>query len=108
MTDIWSKAKRSEVMAAVRGKGNSSTEMRVMALFREYGVTGWRRHQPLLGCPDFVFRKEKVVVFVDGCFWHGYPRCYKAPATRKEFWAKKLEENRRRDRRVSRQLRADG
>lgn len=108
MGDIWSRKKRSEVMAAVRGKGNRSTEMRMVTLFREYGITGWRRHQSLPGRPDFIFRKEKVAIFVDGCFWHGCPRCYRAPATRKKFWAAKIGENRRRDRRVSRELRSAG
>lgn len=108
MADIWSKEKRSEVMAAIRGRGNRSTEMRMIVLFRAHGVTGWRRHQAFPGRPDFVFRSEKVAIFVDGCFWHGCPRCYSAPATRKAFWKAKLEGNRRRDRRVSRQLRAAG
>ena len=108
MTDIWSTEKRSQVMAAVRSKGNRSTELRMAELFQTNGLKGWRRHQPLPGKPDFVFRREKVAVFVDGCFWHGCPRCYTAPSTRKAFWKAKLDDNRRRDRRVSRQLRAQG
>ena len=108
MADIWDSAKRSAVMSAIRGRGNLSTEMRMVRLLRAAGLVGWRRHQRLPGRPDFVFRREKVAIFVDGCFWHGCPRCYKAPATRGDFWAFKLADNRRRDRRVSRQLRAMG
>ena len=108
MTDIWSREKRSAVMAAVRGSGNHSTEIRMVALLRAHGITGWRRHQALPGRPDFAFRVQKLALFVDGCFWHGCPRCYTAPATRKAFWKAKLESNRQRDRRVSRQLRAAG
>lgn len=108
MADIWSEEKRSEVMAAIRGKGNRSTELRMIRLMREARMTGWRRHQPLPGKPDFVFRKEKVAVFVDGCFWHGCPRCYRPPASRKEYWSAKIAGNRRRDRRVSSQLRSTG
>ncbi|MGB0581577.1 MAG: very short patch repair endonuclease [Limisphaerales bacterium] len=99
---------RRQIMQSIRGKGNKTTEMRMVAIFRELGITGWRRHQKLPGKPDFVFRKSKVAVFVDGCFWHGCPRCYQAPQTRSEFWRNKVETNQRRDRRVSRQLRDMG
>jgi hypothetical protein len=51
MNDIWSKAKRSEVMSRIRGKGNKSTELKLLNLFREHRITGWRRHQPLPASP---------------------------------------------------------
>lgn len=62
----------------------------------------------LPGRPDFVFPKGRVVVFVDGCFWHGCPDHYQAPATRRAFWADKLTRNRARDADVTRQLTAAG
>ncbi|HSH93680.1 MAG TPA: very short patch repair endonuclease [Roseimicrobium sp.] len=110
MADIFSDVKRSAVMAAIRGKGNKDTELRMMVLFREHGITGWRRGQVLMGKPDFVFRKERVVVFVDGCFWHGCPKPKHAPMpkTRAEWWAAKLERNKMRDRIVNRSLRKEG
>jgi DNA mismatch endonuclease (patch repair protein) len=108
MTDVFSKEKRSEVMSRIRGRGNRSTEVKMAAQFRKSGVKGWRRHQDLPGKPDFAFHGEKVAVFVDGCFWHGCPRCYRAPATNAEFWINKIESNKCRDRRVSRMLRASG
>jgi DNA mismatch endonuclease (patch repair protein) len=108
MTDIWSVQKRSEVMSLIRGKGNRTTEGRMIELFRESGIKGWRRHQPLPGRPDFTFRREKVAIFVDGCFWHGCPDCYRAPKSNVEFWKRKVDGNRRRDRRVTRQLRSTG
>jgi DNA mismatch endonuclease (patch repair protein) len=58
--------------------------------------------------PDFVFRKERLVVFVDGCFWHGCPRHYARPKARRAFWDAKIAANRARDRRVDRALRASG
>ena len=108
MHDVFSKQKRSEVMSLIRSRGNKATELRLIQIFREYGITGWRRNQPLLGKPDFTFRRERVVVFVDGCFWHGCPKCYKRPKSNQEFWDEKIANNRKRDRKVSRELRRDG
>jgi len=104
MTDIWGKEKRSEVMSLIRSRGNKATELRLIEIFREYGITGWRRNQKLLGKPDFTFRRERVVVFVDGCFWHGCPKCYKRPSSNQEFWDAKIAANRKRDRLVGREL----
>ena len=55
MTDIWTKKKRSEVMSLIRGKGNKETENALLALLRQNKITGWRRHLPLPGKPDFAF-----------------------------------------------------
>lgn len=108
MTDFLSPEERSRRMAAISSKGNRTTEMRMLALLRAHGITGWRRHLDLPGRPDFSFPRQKLAVFVDGCFWHGCPRCYRAPETRSEFWRNKVGGNRARDRRVSRQLRKMG
>ena len=108
MPDIFTKAKRSAVMAAIRGSGNAATELRMMALFRAHGITGWRRRQRVFGKPDFVFRRERVAVFVDGCFWHGCPRHATQPRTRATYWAAKLSRNKERDREVTRALRRAG
>jgi DNA mismatch endonuclease (patch repair protein) len=108
MADIWSKRKRSEVMSRIRGKGNEKTEVRLAKIMRKIGIRGWRRHLPIPGKPDFSFRKQKVAVFVDGCFWHGCPRCYRLPKQNRAFWKAKIEGNRRRDRWVNGRLRRLG
>ena len=95
-------------MSRILGHGNKDTELALMKLFRQYHITGWRRHQPDFGKPDFIFRKSRLAVFVDGCFWHGCPRHCKIPATNRPFWKKKLAANRTRDRRVNRTLRKEG
>ena len=72
---------------------------------------GWatrRRHPRMFGKPDFIFRKAKVALFVDGCFWHGCPRCKRAPTSSAEFWQAKIQRNIKRDKKVSRQLRKEG
>ena len=108
MADVFSKRKRSQVMAAVRSKGNKETELKLASIFRANGITGWRRHRPLLGKPDFIFPKQRLAVFVDGCFWHGCARHCKFPAGNRAFWEKKLSGNQARDRRVNRALRKLG
>jgi DNA mismatch endonuclease (patch repair protein) len=100
--------KRSKNMQAIRAKGNKSTELKMVKLFRENKITGWRRHLPLPGKPDFTFRKEKLTLFVDGCFWHRCPKCYREPRTNAEFWKNKIENNVKRDRRVTSELKQAG
>jgi DNA mismatch endonuclease, patch repair protein len=108
MTDIWNKQKRSEVMSLIRSQGNKATELRLIAIFREAHITGWRRKQRLLGKPDFVFRQQRLAIFVDGCFWHGCPKCYRRPSSNQAFWDEKVQRNRKRDRHVKRELRKTG
>ena len=67
-----------------------------------------RRLLPLKVRPDFVFAKQRLAVFVDGCFWHGCPRHGTKPKGNAAFWKKKLERNRARDREVNRALRRAG
>src|ERR1043166_2862372 len=86
MVDVVSKRKRSEVMSLIRSRGNRETELRLIEIFRKFGVTGWRRGVDLPGKPDFVFRTERMAVFVDGCFWHGCPRCYRRPKSNQVYW----------------------
>ncbi len=108
MADIFAPSKRSEIMSLIRGTGNKGTEHALLILLRGAGITGWRRHLPLPGKPDFAFPKQKLAVFVDGCFWHGCPKCYTRPKTNRPFWDKKREDNMARDRRVTRELRQRG
>ena len=95
-------------MQAIRAKGNKSTELKLVKLFRENKITGWRRHLPLPGKPDFTFRKEKLALFVDGCFWHRCPKCYREPKTNADFWKNKIENNVKRDHKVTNELKQAG
>jgi DNA mismatch endonuclease (patch repair protein) len=95
-------------MSRIRGRGNKETEVALAKLFRAHGVTGWRRHQMLFGKPDFSFRRQKVVVFVDGCFWHGCPKHSNMPFNNRLFWEKKLTANKLRDELVTKTLRQKG
>jgi DNA mismatch endonuclease (patch repair protein) len=110
VTDVFEKAKRSEIMSHVRSRGNQSTEEKLAKLLRQAGITGWRRHLRLPGTPDFAFPQQRIAVFVHGCFWHGCPRPGHAqyPKTRAEWWRKKLKRNKERDKMAVRNLRKRG
>ena len=95
-------------MSRIRGKENVTTELRLISLFRSFKITGWRRNARLTGRPDFIFPKEKVTIFVDGCFWHGCPFCGKRAKSNLSYWQPKIAKNKTRDRRVSRILRSEG
>jgi DNA mismatch endonuclease (patch repair protein) len=134
MADVFSKRKRSEVMARIRGRGNKDTELALARMLRAHKIWGWRRQMrvavegrrssvegktrsgsrpstfvPRLTVrPDFVFRKARTAVFVDGCFWHGCPKHGTKPKNNRAFWQKKLTANKRRDALVTRTLRRSG
>jgi DNA mismatch endonuclease (patch repair protein) len=105
MPDIFTKSKRSDLMSRIRGRGNKKTELALATVLRRHGIKGWRRNQKLVGKPDFVFREARVMVFVDGCFWHGCPTHGSLPSQNRVFWRRKLSGNRRRDELVGRILR---
>jgi DNA mismatch endonuclease (patch repair protein) len=97
VADVFTKKKRSQVMAAISSRGNKDTELKLISILRAAGITGWRRHQSLPGRPDFTFRSARVAVFVDGCFWHGCPKHGRKPASNRAYWLPKLRRNRERD-----------
>jgi DNA mismatch endonuclease, patch repair protein len=110
MVDVFSNAKRSDVMSRIRSSRNASTELLLQSEFRQNGITGWRTGSKLRGRPDFVFPKHRVAVFVDGCFWHGCKRCMDGhqPKSNSSYWVEKIKRNQRRDRIVNRLLRETG
>lgn len=108
MPDVFTKSKRSEVMSRIRSRGNRDTEVAIIRLFRAHRITGWRRQQSVFGKPDFVFRRQRLALFVDGCFWHCCPLHSTKPRNNAAFWQKKLAANQARDRTVTRTLRKDG
>ena len=115
MADVFTKAKRSEVMSRIRSRGNKDTELALAKLLRRNKITGWRRHiqirkaesgeQKFTVRPDFVFRQARLALFVDGCFWHGCPKHATKPKNNRAFWHRKLSANKTRDRLVNHALR---
>jgi DNA mismatch endonuclease (patch repair protein) len=95
-------------MSRIRSSNNKTTELRLIALFKDLSFKGWRRNYGAFGKPDFVFLPERVAIFVDGCFWPGCPKCYRPQKTNAEFWTAKINRNKTRDRLVTRELRSKG
>ena len=62
----------------------------------------------IIGMPDFVFRRKKVVVFVDSDFWHGHPKRCIMPKSNRDYWDNKILNNRLRDRKVNKELKLQG
>lgn len=85
----------SAVMARIR-KTNTGPELLLRQALRAFGVTGYRLYRPVPGRPDLSFGKERVAVFVDGCFWHQCPSCH-IPVPRTSYWQKKIARNVERD-----------
>lgn len=97
MADVFDKTVRSQIMQKVRSKNNKSTELKLIQIFKENNITGWRRNYPVKGHPDFVFLNIKTAIFVDGCFWHGHDCRNTRPSDNAEYWRKKRERNIRHD-----------
>ena len=97
-------------MSRIKGKENKDTELVMIQILRKHHISGWRRNQVVLGKPDFIFPNQKIALFVDGCFWHGCPKPKHSnmPRNNQEFWAKKLQTNKARDKFVNRELRKMG
>lgn len=108
MTDIFTKEKRSEIMRQVKPQNNKSTELRLIKIFKDYKITGWRRHYPVKGHPDFVFMSSKIAIFVDGCFWHGHECRHTLPKDNRAFWENKITKNKRHDKEITALFEARG
>jgi DNA mismatch endonuclease, patch repair protein len=107
MSDTFTPSKRSEIMRKVKSNLNESTEIKMIQIFRKHKIHGWRRKYKLFGNPDFVFPNYTVAVFTDGCFWHGHDCRNTKPETNKEYWNKKINNNKNRDKTVNNTLKKE-
>lgn len=107
--DKLSAAERSALMSRVQRR-NTAPERIVRTALTDLGIRYRLNSKDILGKPDIVFKGRRRVIFVHGCFWHQHSKCPRAkrPATRSEFWSRKLDSNMQRDRRIVRTLRAEG
>ena len=109
MTDTFTKTKRSDIMRSVHSTGTGA-EKKCEAVLRSLGVRPKRHAAGLPGRPDFVLTESRLALFVHGCFWHAHKGCKNSalPSSNVDYWSRKIDRNRKRDRRVRDALRNGG
>jgi DNA mismatch endonuclease (patch repair protein) len=97
-TDVFTPAKRSAVMRAVKSR-DTTPELAVRRILRAAGIGYRLGGLGLPGRPDLVMSGRRVAVFVHGCFWHGHdcPRGARQPKANADYWSAKVGRNRARD-----------
>ena len=102
-------AKRSQAMASIKNKGNKTTELRLRLGLVRARCRGWNMNaNGLKGKPDFYFPCLSLVVFIDGCYWHGCETCGHFPRANSGYWKAKILRNRERDVQVTQCLTNEG
>ena len=107
MADVLTKSQRSYCMSRIRSR-DTGLEMLFEKYMKSGRLKGFRKGHSSAGKPDFIFPRSKVALFLDGCFWHGCPRCYREPKTNKKFWRNKIIGNKKRDKISNSLLRQGG
>jgi DNA mismatch endonuclease (patch repair protein) len=111
--DVMKPEQRRRAMASNRGRTGPEKAL-AKALWRRglryLTSDGYARvyGRKLLGQPDLVLPRKRLIIFVDGCFWHGCPDCGRSPGQSGEFWRTKIAGNVERDRRVTASLEKEG
>jgi len=106
MVDVHSPEQRSYNMSRIRSR-DTKPELKLRRELWSRGVRYQVRNK-LPGKPDIVFPKQRIAIFVDGCFWHGCPEHFHLPKTRTQFWKEKVEANIQRDHLVEGNLKVSG
>lgn len=107
MADVFPREVRSRIMSRIRSK-DTKPELAVRRILWGRGLRYRVHSRAVLGTPDISNRRRRLAVFVDGCFWHGCPKCYSEPKTNVEFWREKVRRNRARREAVRAGLEAQG
>jgi DNA mismatch endonuclease (patch repair protein) len=105
--DDLSKEDRRKNMQNIRSK-NTIPELLVMNELKRRKIYFAKHVDKIFGKPDIVFRRKKIIVFIDSDFWHYNPQKFIMPATNVEYWEKKIQKNRERDKLVNETLRKEG
>ena len=105
--DTVSRKKRSDTMRAIKSK-DSVLEKKFRQTFTKAGYKYKRNVAKITGKPDIVFPKQRLAIFLDSCFWHGCKKHCRLPSSNRKYWLNKIENNRKRDARITRYLRRIG
>lgn len=106
-----SSALATAVMRANRKTG-TEPEVVVRSELHRLGLRFRKNHRLRVGdlttCPDIVFPRTRVAVYIDGCFWHQCPLHGNIPMRNTWYWMPKLRRNVERDLRTTDRLRSEG
>ncbi len=96
--DTLTKEQRHFVMSQIKSR-DTKPELLVRSYLHKLGFRFRKNDKRLTGKPDLYFPRYYAVIFVNGCFWHGHRSCGKVriPKSNTEYWTKKIERNRERD-----------
>lgn len=94
-------------MQNIRSTG-TKPERRIMKELRKRKIYFAQNVETITGKPDIVFRRKKIAVFIDSDFWHGHPKYGHIPKTNSDYWKNKIENNKKRDKKVNKGLRNKG
>ena len=106
LADVMTREQRSRCMSRIRGRDTGPEVLVRRALWLR--GQRYRLHSALPGRPDIVFPRERIAVFIDGCFWHRCPVHFRKPATNAYAWEAKISGNVERDRQVDVRLIGEG
>lgn len=107
MSGSWASSESARRTMVANRRRDTQPELRVRRLLHAAGLryrVDFAPLQGLLARADIVFTKQRVAIFIDGCFWHGCPTHAVAPKTNADYWGPKLARNRARDSDVSKRL----
>lgn len=109
MADVFTKSKRSHIMARVHSK-DTTPELIVRSTLHRLGYRFSLSPKKLLGKPDIVLSRFHKLIFVHGCFWHQHKGCKASerPSSNSDYWNKKLDRNVLRDKKNTTSLRKAG
>ena len=108
MTDVFTITERSRIMSRVKSTNNRSTELKLISFFNKNAIHGWIRNYNVVGHPDFVFKQERIAIFVDGCFWHGHNCRNTKPDSNREYWERKRLRNIKHDLQITKRFEKRG
>lgn len=108
MTDWLTKEQRSRNMAAIRSKGTKPEEKLGTLLHNMFPRRKIVPHPQVHGKPDYAIPSLRLLIFADGCYWHGCPKHGRIPDDNRDYWEPKLARNKQRDHTVTRYLKGQG
>jgi DNA mismatch endonuclease (patch repair protein) len=105
--DDLSKEDRHKNMQNIRSK-NTIPELLLMNELKKKNIYFAKHVDKIIGKPDIVFRRKRLIVFIDSDFWHYNPKLFIMPKTNVKYWKKKINMNIERDKFVNKELKKLG